>query len=489
MSILVAAPELIADAATNLATIGSNVGSALAAAAGATTGVLPAAADEVSGQIAALFSAHAARYQQLSVAAATFHEQFVHTLTAGANTYALTEANVVQTLANLGPAVAVGFSDGLSGSLQTAETMAASMTFSLPGSVNAALAAVGGVFGITPSLGVNIAAGLSGLSAQANAALSGGLSANLSGLPTLVGNAVAPFQVLAAAGTPAAFFTQLQAMELGFNSALVNGEFSFNAALVGQEAAVETAIFGGTGAVNGVIDSAFNFWNTVLGTGELTADTMLGAQVPAGFLGSVVFPGGGGAIGGLLGALDQKLLFDLDVAGAATAAVTGNGSLQAALLAAVNGTGLQASLGGVLNGSFAASLPASAQALLGHSPIGLLQQLAADHMHLANTMLTDETGFNQNLLNSEVTWEATEFGPSAFNGALNRAFNVVNLVPATAEQTVNSILVGAQGPSLDTIMTGTGQQVFNGGLVGGLEGIFDQILAAGADLHGFITGT
>jgi hypothetical protein len=44
VSFLTAAPELIADAATNLANLGSTIGSANTAAAGATTGVPPAAA-------------------------------------------------------------------------------------------------------------------------------------------------------------------------------------------------------------------------------------------------------------------------------------------------------------------------------------------------------------------------------------------------------------------------------------------------------------
>jgi hypothetical protein len=44
VSFLTAAPELIADAATNLANLGSTIGSANTAAAAATTGVPPAAA-------------------------------------------------------------------------------------------------------------------------------------------------------------------------------------------------------------------------------------------------------------------------------------------------------------------------------------------------------------------------------------------------------------------------------------------------------------
>ncbi|HWT48632.1 MAG TPA: hypothetical protein VN255_08680 [Mycobacterium sp.] len=91
-----------------------------------------------------------------------------------------------------------------------------------------------------------------------------------------------------------------------------------------------------------------------------------------------------------------------------------------------------------------------------------------------------------------MAWEIKSiFGPNAFNGALNRLFNFGNLVVLTGEQTVNSILGGTQVPVLDAgaFLTGGGGGVFNtNGGVGGLEGIFDQSLAAGADLAGLFLG-
>ena len=51
-----------------------------AAAAAPTTGVVPAAADEVSALTAAQFAAHAQMYQAVSAQAAAIHEQFVNTL-------------------------------------------------------------------------------------------------------------------------------------------------------------------------------------------------------------------------------------------------------------------------------------------------------------------------------------------------------------------------------------------------------------------------
>jgi PE family len=100
MSFLVAAPQVVADAASELAGLGSTISTATAAAAAPTTGLVPAAADDVSAEIAALFSAHGQGYQRLSAQAAAFHERFVQSLTASANTYAAAEANAAQALLN-----------------------------------------------------------------------------------------------------------------------------------------------------------------------------------------------------------------------------------------------------------------------------------------------------------------------------------------------------------------------------------------------------
>lgn len=92
MSFAIAAPELIATAAQQLAGIGAAITSAGAAAAGATTELLPAAADEVSELIAAVFGGHANGYRQNSAQAAAFHDNFVRAVDAGAASYAGAEA-------------------------------------------------------------------------------------------------------------------------------------------------------------------------------------------------------------------------------------------------------------------------------------------------------------------------------------------------------------------------------------------------------------
>jgi hypothetical protein len=101
MSFVVAVPEVLGTAATDLAKINSTLSTANAAAATQTTGVLAAAEDEVSAAIAELLSGHGQAYQALSAQAAAFHDQFVQALTAGAGSYASAEAaNVAAFTAN-----------------------------------------------------------------------------------------------------------------------------------------------------------------------------------------------------------------------------------------------------------------------------------------------------------------------------------------------------------------------------------------------------
>ncbi|MGH3542706.1 MAG: PE family protein [Mycobacterium sp.] len=89
-------PEALIAAAGALTGIGSAMSAQNAAAAAPTTGVMPAAVDEVSLLIAARFAAHAQLYQAMSAQAAAIHQMFVATLGASAGSYALTEAaNVV----------------------------------------------------------------------------------------------------------------------------------------------------------------------------------------------------------------------------------------------------------------------------------------------------------------------------------------------------------------------------------------------------------
>ena len=85
------APEALAAAAGSLQGIGSALSAQNAAAAAPTTGVVPAAADEVSALTAAQFAAHAQMYQAVSAQAAAIHETFVSTLGISSASYAATE--------------------------------------------------------------------------------------------------------------------------------------------------------------------------------------------------------------------------------------------------------------------------------------------------------------------------------------------------------------------------------------------------------------
>lgn len=99
MSFVVAAPEFLAQAASDIAGIGSTLSQAAAAAAAPTTAVAAAGADEISAAIAALFNGHAQTYQALNAQAAAFHQQFVQTMTGTGGAYAAAEAfNAAQSL-------------------------------------------------------------------------------------------------------------------------------------------------------------------------------------------------------------------------------------------------------------------------------------------------------------------------------------------------------------------------------------------------------
>ena len=92
MSFVTTQPEALTAAAGTLQGIGSAMSAQNAATSAPTTGVVPAAADEVSALTAAQFAAHAQMYQAVSAQAAAIHEMFVNTLGTSAGSYAATEA-------------------------------------------------------------------------------------------------------------------------------------------------------------------------------------------------------------------------------------------------------------------------------------------------------------------------------------------------------------------------------------------------------------
>jgi hypothetical protein len=101
VSFVFATPQILAAAAADLADIGETVGDAHAEAAAVTAGLVPAAQDEVSEAVAALFGGYAKEFHALSAQATEFQEQLVRTLGASAGSYAAAEsANAAALLQN-----------------------------------------------------------------------------------------------------------------------------------------------------------------------------------------------------------------------------------------------------------------------------------------------------------------------------------------------------------------------------------------------------
>jgi hypothetical protein len=113
MSFVTTQPESLTAAAGTLQTLGTSMAAQNAAAAGPTTGVVPAAADSVSALQAAQFSAYGAWYQQVSDQAAAVHQMLVNTLGTNAGSYGEAES-VNQTSA--GSTSLSGLLGGLTGS-------------------------------------------------------------------------------------------------------------------------------------------------------------------------------------------------------------------------------------------------------------------------------------------------------------------------------------------------------------------------------------
>lgn len=91
MSFVTTQPEILTAAAADLEGIGAAMAAQNSAATAPTSGVIPAAADEVSALTAAQFTIHAQMYQAVSAQAEAVHQLFVSTLGASAASYAATE--------------------------------------------------------------------------------------------------------------------------------------------------------------------------------------------------------------------------------------------------------------------------------------------------------------------------------------------------------------------------------------------------------------
>jgi PE family len=92
MSFVTTQPEVMTWAADNLTGTGSARNAENSAAAAPTTGVVSAAADDISALSAAQFAGHAQMSQVISAQAHAVHEMCVNALLTSAGSYVATEA-------------------------------------------------------------------------------------------------------------------------------------------------------------------------------------------------------------------------------------------------------------------------------------------------------------------------------------------------------------------------------------------------------------
>ena len=92
MSFVTTQPEMLAAAANQLQGIGTAISAQNAAVAAPTTGLAPAAADEVSARTAAQCATHTQMYRAVSAQVVAVHEMLVTTPGTGAGPHAATEA-------------------------------------------------------------------------------------------------------------------------------------------------------------------------------------------------------------------------------------------------------------------------------------------------------------------------------------------------------------------------------------------------------------
>ncbi|WP_205875324.1 PE domain-containing protein [Mycobacterium camsae] len=98
MVYVLAAPELLASAATDLAVVGAALKSTNVAVALPTMQLPAAAADEVSAAIAAVWGEYGQAYQAISAQAGTYHRRLMQALNSAAGAYATAEAGNISLL-------------------------------------------------------------------------------------------------------------------------------------------------------------------------------------------------------------------------------------------------------------------------------------------------------------------------------------------------------------------------------------------------------
>src|SRR6516162_6392743 len=305
MSFVIAAPDLVQGAAQDLAGIHASLAEAASVVAGPTTGVVPAAADEVSAAISAMFGNFGQEFQLLSAQAQAFHAQFVSLMNAGVGAYVSTEvANAQQAVANAiggGGAAAAGATPsaggggllgGVLGGL-TGGSGVGGLLGGLTGGTSGVGGLLGGLTGGTSGVG-GLLGGLTGGTSGLGGLL-GGLTGGTGGLGGLLGGLTGGTSGLGGGGTGpfGGFFSNVWRELHALEQALLNDMNSLQQAVVhaiggGAAAGAATTpllggLLGGSSGVGGLV-------------GGVTGTTTSGA---GGLLGGLT--GGTSLVGGLLG--------------------------------------------------------------------------------------------------------------------------------------------------------------------------------------------
>ncbi len=354
MSFVIAAPDLVQGAANDLAGIRASLAEAAAMVAAPTTGVMPAAADEVSAAISALFGNFGQQFQVLSAQAQAFHGEFVSLLNAGAGAYLNTEiANAEQAAMNaIGGAGSVGSAGatpgaaaslldgllgggsssggGLLGGLTGGTTGGTSGVGGLLGGLTGGTSGVGGLLGGLTGGTSGVGGLLGGLTGGTSGVggLLGGLTGGTSGVGGLLGGLTGPSGL-------GGLLSGLTGGTSGLGGMTHTGPFGgifapFFRELHAIEQAVVHAI-GGSAAAAAATSGAGGLLGGLLGGTSSGGGLLGGLTGSTSGLGGLVggLTGGSGGLGGLLGGLAPTLnsllpgLLNLQVGGSMGTGFTG----------------------------------------------------------------------------------------------------------------------------------------------------------------------
>lgn len=259
---------------------------------------------------------------------------------------------------------------------------------------------------------------------------------------------------------------------LAFNSALIDNFFAHNSTLVATQSAqiadIAAELAGADGNVHRAqtaVEQFFDADNALLGAGQAGLLGVLGAR------GTVDDAGTFTALDPA--ALNESLIVD------------------ARHVALIPYAGLQSAIGHYFGAAFFYAMIDSK--LPGHEiengATGQSFQTLVNSLGEFNTALAQsEYSFNTDLVGNEIALETAIFGTdNAYNGAINHAFNSVNMVYDAQQQGLNG-LIGITGynPQQYTgaLLVGSGDQPGDDGSIGGLAGMFSQQLMA---LHAAVT--